>query len=161
MGGLTVPAVMPLSATVLVWGVSALPPPSRQPCLCRVLQACLGGAVLGEALPRQGTPGCQWVPLGVVPLSPSEALLQQHLPRQEQTRRPGGGQALLSLHTPRVWGLPPLCWPARQRAAAAYSLRGPHSQPGRVAASTRASVQISAEVGRLFQWPLCVFSHWC
>ena len=154
-------AVMPLSTTVLVWGVSVLRPRSRQPCLCRILRACPGGVLLGEALPWQGALGRQLVPLGAVPLSPGETLLQQHLPRQEQTYQPGWGQALLSPHTPRVWGLPPLCWPARQRAAAAFSSRGPHSQTGRVATSTRASVQISAEVGQLFQWPLCVFSHWC
>ena len=120
-----------------------------------------GRSAPGRGPAAAGGPRAQWVPLGAVPLSPSEGLLQQHLPRQEQTRRLGGGQALLSLHTPRVWGPPALCWPARQRAAAACSSRGPHSRTGRVAASTRASVQISAEVGQLFQWPICVFSHWC
>ena len=60
-GRLTVPAVVPLNTMMLV-GVSSAQPRSRQPCLCHVLRGCRGGAVLGEALPQQGTPERQWVP---------------------------------------------------------------------------------------------------
>ena len=141
-GRLTVPAGVPLNTMMLVG--CFLCAAQLQTALSMPRPAGLQGrsspgrgpAAAGDPRASVGPPACG------VSLCPRVRLFSSSTcPRRNRPRRAGWGQALLSLHAPSV-GAAPLCWPTRQRAAAARSSRGPRFQPGtsRVVAWTQASV---------------------